>query len=150
MTSSDLPDEFEAFLDRARTVFGREMEKARKSLAALKADEATTRTTLSTVQTQLKQAQADLKATLGHQGKASDLVSLRYETAALRQDVEKLTAEKAALETSVADLAKQRGKLQAEVAGLDDDARMYRAERADAYADIDKARALANNWSTTA
>jgi chromosome segregation ATPase len=146
MRIDDLPTEFEAFLDRARTIVGREIDKARKALAVLKADEATTRTTLTTAQTQLKQAQADLNATLGHQAKASELVALSSKAAALRQDVEKLNAEKAALETSVADLATQRGKLETEVSGLSDDARMYRAERADAEGAIDRARALANNW----
>jgi chromosome segregation ATPase len=108
MRIDDLPDQFEAFLDRVRTVFGREMEKARKSLSALKADEATTRTTLSTAQTQLKQAQANLKATLAHQGKASDLVSLRYETAAERKTLEGLKADIARDRAAAAAAAKQR------------------------------------------
>jgi chromosome segregation ATPase len=149
MRIDDLPTEFEAFLERARTIFGREIDKARKALAVLKADEATTQRALTTAQAQLNQARADLTATNADLGKASDLVSLRYETAELRREVEKLTAEKSALTAEVADLAKKKGALEAEVAGLADDARMYRAEKADTEAYFDRARAFANNWRTT-
>jgi|SRR6516164_3647279 chromosome segregation ATPase len=148
-TISDLPNEVEKVADLIRTVFAREIDKGRKALSALKADEATTRTTLSTLQAQCKSAQAQLSSVNANLHRGSTLAGYNTELRAVSSVVEKLTAEKAGLEISVADLAKQRAKLEAEVAGLADDARMYRAERADAYADIDKARALANNWSTS-
>jgi predicted nucleic acid-binding Zn-ribbon protein len=144
----DLPSEVEKVADLVRSVCGREIDKARKALAVLKADESTARTTLSTVQTQLKQAQADLKATNAHQGKASDLVSLRYETAekqktldALNARIEKATTETATAEEKLADLER---KVTEATTTLED----VRLERADAYADIDRARALANGWRT--
>jgi chromosome segregation ATPase len=146
---TDLPDEFEAFLDRVRSVFGREIDKARKTLAALKADEAGTRTTLSTVQTQLKQAQADLKATLGHQGEASDLVSLRYETAEKQKTLDALNAriEKAA--TAAADAEKQLSDVERQLTEATTALQDVRLERADTEAYFDRARALANGWRTT-
>jgi chromosome segregation ATPase len=148
MQIDDLPDEFEAFVDRARTVFGREMEKARKALDELNAQAATAQTTLSEVQTQIEFARNQLNNLHAYSTRASTLARLDQKIAVDREATEKLTAEKTALETSIAALEKQRTKLEAEVAGLADDARMYRAERADAYADIDKARAFANSWRT--
>jgi chromosome segregation ATPase len=144
----DLPDEVEKVADLVRSTFAREISSGRKAADELKVEAATIKAEVSTVQTQLKQAQADLKATLGHQSKASELVLLSSKAATLRQEVEKLTAEKAALATEVADLAKKKGALEAEVTGLADDARSYRAERADFEGAIGRARALANNWRT--
>jgi predicted nucleic acid-binding Zn-ribbon protein len=118
MKIDDLPDQFEAWLDCARTAFNREVSAGQKALDALNAEKSSAQKAVAEVRTQLKQAQADLNATLGHQAKASELVALSSKAAALRQEVEKLTAEKSALEASVADLANQRAKAEAEVAGL--------------------------------
>jgi predicted nucleic acid-binding Zn-ribbon protein len=145
-TPDDLPDQIEALADRVRSVFGREMEKGRKAVDELNAQAATAQTTLSEVQTQLKQGRADLKATLAHQGKAADLVALRYETAEKQKTLDALNARIEKATTAAADAEKQLSeverKLTEETTGLAD----VRLERADAYADIDRARALANGW----
>jgi chromosome segregation ATPase len=149
-TISDLPNEVEKVADLIRTVFGREISKGRKAVDELNSQAATAQTTLTDLRSQIGSAQAQLSSVHANLHRGSTLAGYNTELRAVSSAVEKLTAEKAGLETSVADLAKQRAKLETEVAGLSDDARMYRAERADFEGAIDRARALANNWRTTA
>jgi chromosome segregation ATPase len=148
MRIDELPDQIEALADRVRSVFNREIAGAQKSLAALNAEKSSAQKAVSTVQAQLKQAQADLNATLGHQGKASDLVSLNSKLAegkktldALGADIARATTAREAAEKQLADVERQLTEATTELADI-------RAERADAYADIDKAKAFANGWRT--
>jgi chromosome segregation ATPase len=145
-TTDELPDQIEALADRVRSVFGREMEKARKALAALKADEATTQRTLSEVQAQLKQAQANLKATNAHQGKASDLVSLRYETAEKQKTLDALNARIEKATTAAADVEKKLSDVERKLTEETEKLAQVRAERADAEGSIAHVKALANSF----
>jgi chromosome segregation ATPase len=107
-TPDELPDRVEKVADLIRTVFGREISKGQKAVDELNAEKATIHAEVSEAQTQLKQAQADLKATLAHLGKASDLVSLRYEAAEKQKTLAGLKAEIARDTAAAASAAKQR------------------------------------------
>jgi predicted nucleic acid-binding Zn-ribbon protein len=128
---TDLPDEFEAFVDRARTVVSREIDKARKALAALKADESTTQRTLTDLRSQIGSAQVPLGAILANLRRGSTLVDLNTEITKARQTLDGLKAD-------IAKLAKQRAEAETQLAGL-----------VDAYAAGDRARGLANGWRAT-
>ena len=145
-TIDELPAQFEALFDRARTAFSREVSKGQKALDALNAEKSSAQKAVSELHSQIKLAQAQLSSVNANLGRGSTLAGFNTELRAVSSAVEKLNAEKAALEISVADLAKQLTEAEAQLTALRTEADEYRLERADAYADIDKARALANGW----
>jgi chromosome segregation ATPase len=142
----DLPDEFEAFLDRARTVFGREMEKARKSLAVLNAQAATAQTTLSDLQARRNSAQKQLDSLNAYLDRASTLAGLDQEIAGERKTLDALKAEIEKASAARATAEKQRTEAEAQLSALVTEARSYRAERADAEATMGNIRALVKSF----
>jgi chromosome segregation ATPase len=107
MALDDLRGRSKAFVSEVREVLDWHIDDTQKRVAASKAENATAQATLSTLQDQLKQTQAQLNATNAHLGKASDLVSLKYETAEERKTLEKVRAELAQATTAVAAKAKE-------------------------------------------
>jgi chromosome segregation ATPase len=145
-TPDDLPGRVEALEDLIHTVFGREIEKGRKALAALNADDATTRTTLSELQAQLKSARDQLSSVKAYLGRGSTLASLDHKIAEDRKTLEALNAriEKATTAATAAEekLAEVERKLTEETTALQD----VRAERDEAIATKAGIVALTNNF----
>jgi chromosome segregation ATPase len=145
---TDLPDEFEALVDRARTIFGREMDKARKALAVLTADKSSAQKAVTELQAQRKSAQAQLSSVQAYLDRGQTLAGLDQEIAGARKTLDGLKAEIAGATTAAAAAEKQQAEAEAQLTALRTEADDYRAERADTETYFDKARALANGWRT--
>jgi chromosome segregation ATPase len=124
-TLDELSGQFSAFVDRAREVLYWEMENAKKAVAASNAEKSSAQAALAELRDQHKLARSQLNATNAQLGKASDLLSLKYEIAekrkaleALKADIEKRTAALAAVEKQVADAERKLIAVTNDVAGL--------------------------------
>jgi septal ring factor EnvC (AmiA/AmiB activator) len=155
-TTSDLPDRVEALADQVRTVFDREISSGRKTVDDLNAQKATIQAEVSALQAQHKSARDQLSSVQVYLGRGSTLAGLDQKIAEKQKTLERLKADEAALKAAIAGATtarataeKEQAKAEAQLTALRTEADDWRAERADAYTDIEKARALANSWRTT-
>jgi chromosome segregation ATPase len=130
MNIDDIPDQFEALLDRARAALDREITKAKNAIAALNAEEGRAQTALSDLQAQCKQAKAQLTAVLSDLHRSSGLVGLNTEISAARKTLEGLKRETAEEAEALAKVTKQRTERQAQVIALDNEVSQLAAVRA--------------------
>jgi hypothetical protein len=157
MRITDLPGQFEAFVDRARGVFGQEIAGARKVIDGLNSEKLSVgagkraaEAALAEAQAQHKQAQANLNVVLANLHRGSTLIDLDTEIAAAKKTLEGLKADIARETTAARVAAKQRADAErlrdAEMSELT----QVRAERADAEGSIAHIRTLLNSFGRPA
>ena len=122
MSLDELPGQFEAFVERARTALDREIAAGKNLVAASNAEKTSAMNSLTALQAQVKAAEDQLTAMTEDLHRLSGLVGAHHEIAAAKKAVQKLTTEKAALETSIAALAKQRTEAEAKLVSLGNEA----------------------------
>ena len=115
MSLDELPGQFEAFVERARTALDREIAAGKNLVAASNAEKSAAQNALVNLQAQCKAAQDQLAAVTADLKRLSDLVGAHHEIAAAKKAVQKLTTEKAAL-------AKQRTEAEAKLVSLGNEA----------------------------
>jgi chromosome segregation ATPase len=142
MTIDDLPDQLEAFLERARAVLNREIEKARKGVTALNGEKAKIKAELGQLGDQRKQAQTQLDAVLADLNRASGLVGLNHEIAEARKTLDALNAQKAEATKIIEGLAKERTQADHELTAMWSEIQALRTERSATVAEISKVKAL--------
>ena len=86
MNLDELPDQLEAFFDRAQVVLDRQITEARKAVDALNAEKTGAEKALAELKDQHKQVQSELDAVLKDLGRVSSLVGLNAENRNSPQD----------------------------------------------------------------
>jgi predicted nucleic acid-binding Zn-ribbon protein len=154
MSIDELPDQLEAFLERARAVLNREIEKARAAVNALKSEEGTTRATIVELGDQRERGQKQLNTVLSNLHRGSTLVGLNHEIAEAHKTLAALKVETTEAGKAVEVLNKQRSdaKHQLEVTKTELQAAMtelqsVRAERGEAVTTIGQIKALLNSFA---
>jgi chromosome segregation ATPase len=157
MRFDDLPEHFEAFLDRAQDVLRLEVEKGRRARDAANAEVTAAQGKLAEISAQQKIAQTKLDGVLADLGRASNLAGLNGEITqarrtldeasktleGLKADIAKTSAELAGLVKKRTDEQQQRDADLAETMRL-------RAERAEHTTEINKIRALLHSFGRAA
>jgi chromosome segregation ATPase len=118
MSIDELPDQFEAFLERARVVLHREIEEARAAVKVLNAEKATTQATIAELRDQHKQAQSQLDAVMKDLHRGSTLVGISREITEARKRLEALKVEMAEAEKALAARLKQCAEADARLVAL--------------------------------
>ena len=142
MTLDELPEQCDAFVERARVVFHQEIGKARATVKALNAEKAAAQTAIAELRDQHKQAQGQLDAVNNELGQASTLAGITREIAAARKKLTALQAETAEAEKALEALHKQRSGAERQVVAAQNDMQSLRAERAEATAEVARITAL--------
>jgi chromosome segregation ATPase len=107
MSLDGLPQQFEAFVDRARAALGQEITAAKNIVAAAKAEKGSAQAALSDLQGQLKQAQSQLDAVMKDLHRGSTLAGINREITEARKTLEKLKGETAEAEKALEARLKQ-------------------------------------------
>jgi chromosome segregation ATPase len=141
MSLDELPQQFEQFVERARAALGQEITAAKNIVAAANAEKSSAQSTLADLQTQIKSAQDQLKATLANLDRASTLAGLNREIAAARKTLAAVQADTEAATKALEKLAKQRDDGQNQVVTLGNQLSRVRQERAEHEAVIADIRA---------
>jgi chromosome segregation ATPase len=118
MNLEELPEQFEAFVDRASAALSREVASAKKALAALNAEKSAVQSALSNLQSQIQGAQDQLTAVTRELQRSTVLHSLGGDIAGARKTLEGLKAETAKEAKALAKLTKERTERQAQVTAL--------------------------------
>jgi chromosome segregation ATPase len=118
MSLDGLPQQFDAFVERARTALSQQITSAQKIVAAAKAETATAQTSLSELQDQHMKAKAQLDTVLKHLDRGSTLVGLNTEIKEARKALDAVKAETAEATTALEALKKQRADASAKLAAL--------------------------------
>jgi len=146
MNFDELPDQLEAFFDRARAVLDREISKARNAVAALNSEKATTQATLWQLRDQHRQAKTQLDAMLADLNRASGLVGLTSEIAEARKTLQKLKAETAEATTALEAVNKQRADGERQLVAVTNELSRLRHERVEHDNAIGSMRALLKSF----
>jgi predicted nucleic acid-binding Zn-ribbon protein len=142
MIFDELPERFDAFLERARVVFYQESEKARATVKALNAEKAAAQTAIAELRDQHAQAQSQLDAVMKDLDRGTTLAGLNREIAAASKKLKSLEAETAEAEKALEALNKQRSGAERQVIAAQNDMQSLRAERAEATAEIARVKSL--------
>jgi len=118
MTLDELPQQFEAFVDRARAALSQEITGAQKIVAAANAEKSAAHNPLSNLQAQTKSAQRQLDEINNELGRASTLAGITREIATASKKLKALLAETAEAETALAALNKQRAEADTRLVAL--------------------------------
>jgi chromosome segregation ATPase len=145
MRIDDLPDQFEAFLDRARAVLSRENARAREAVKAANAETAKAKIELTQLQGQLAQAQSQLNTTLNDLRRAQGLAALDREIAEARKTNEGLKAKTKALELSNAAKGKQITEAEHRLTALQSEAQRCMAVRSETEAYVSNIKMQLNS-----
>jgi uncharacterized protein involved in exopolysaccharide biosynthesis len=142
MRIDDVLEQHEAFLDRAQDAVRLEVERAKKSVAASKAELAETSTALTEIKSQLGSAKKDLSEVLSSLGKGRTLAGLDFEIGERRKELEGLKAETEKVSAALATLRTQCKDAENQLIELNNAMQGVRQERADAVAERDRIRAM--------
>jgi hypothetical protein len=93
MNIDELPDQLEAFFDRARTALDQQIVRARKVVDNLNAEKTAATKALADLKEQRESAKKQLEAVLHDLHRGSSLVGLNHEIAAARKTLEALKVE---------------------------------------------------------
>jgi chromosome segregation ATPase len=129
-----LPGQFEQFVERARTVLGREITGAQKIVVAAKAETATAQATLAQLQDQRAQTQRQLDTILAHLNKAANLGSIDAEISKASKDLAALNVEKGKVTAALEKLAKEKTAREAQLVTLGNEANRMIAIRSEGEA----------------
>jgi chromosome segregation ATPase len=146
MRIDDILEQHEAFLDRAQDVLRLEVDRGKKSVAASKAELATTRTALDEVKSELGSAKKDLAEVLSNLGKGRTLAGIDYEIGERRKELAGLESDTTKAKTTLAGLTRECKDAENGLNELNAGMQGVRQERADAIAAIDNARKIANSF----
>jgi chromosome segregation ATPase len=129
-----LPGQFEAFVERTRTVLAREITAAKNAAAAAKAETATAQATLSQLQDQRAQTQRQLDTILAHLNKAASLGSIDAEILKAQKDLAALNVEKGKVATALEKLTQERREREAQINSLGNEVQRLLAIRSESEA----------------
>jgi predicted nucleic acid-binding Zn-ribbon protein len=144
-TLDELPAQLEVVLDRARGILNAEVEKARKSLAALNAEKTAAAKAVADLKEQRDQTQKQLNSALAHLDKTTTLAALNREVGAAKQTLATLEADIEMATSAKATAEKERVAAERQLAGLRTEAQDYRLEREAAVAEVTKIKMLIEN-----
>jgi chromosome segregation ATPase len=122
MTLDALPQQFEAFVERARAALSQETTAAKNIVASANAETGLAQAALSDVQSKIKSARDQLDEIYSELGKASTLAGVTREITAANKKLEKLKAETAEATTALEALQKQRTEAEAKLVALGNEA----------------------------
>jgi chromosome segregation ATPase len=142
MTLDELPEQCDAFVERARVVFYREIEKARATVKALNAEKAAAQAAIAELQEQRVSAQKQLDAVMKDLHRGSTRVGLDHEIVAARTELARLKAEAEQATKALEALQKQRADAERQVVAAQTDMKNLRAERAEATTELARVKAL--------
>jgi chromosome segregation ATPase len=142
MTFDELPERFDAFVERVRVVVHQEIGRARATVKALNAEKAAAQTAIAELRDQHKQAQSQLDAVMKDLDRGTTRVGLERENAAARKALEALKVEMAEAEKALEALNKQRSGAERQVVAAQNDMQSLRAERAEATAEVARVKSL--------
>jgi chromosome segregation ATPase len=147
MRLDDLPDQFQAFIERAEAVLQMEVAKAKKTVAALTTEKAAVEKGLAELQDQQASTKKQLDATLANLDRATTLAKLDHEITEGRKTLDKLKVDTAKATTALEAVEKQRKEAEQQLSEANDALRGLRQERTDATAEIDKVRKLVKSFA---
>jgi chromosome segregation ATPase len=134
MTLDGLPQQFEAFVERARTALSQEITAAKNIIAAATAEKGSAQAALSDLHNQCESAQKQLDAVNKELHQKLTLAAVNRDVAAARKALEKLQAETAEAETALAALQKQHSDAEAKLVALGNEAQRMIAIRTEGEA----------------
>jgi len=135
-----LPQQFEAFVERARAALDEQIISAKKIAAAATAERGQAQAALAEFEAKIKSARDQLDEIYNELGKASTLAGITREIAAARKTLEKLKAETTAAEEALAALSTQRTEAETKLVGLNNEAQRMLGIRAEAETMMSKIR----------
>jgi predicted nucleic acid-binding Zn-ribbon protein len=141
MSLDGLSQQFEQFVDRARTALGQEITAAKNTVAAANTEKTSAQTALAELREQHEQAQHQLDAVNNELGRALTLAGLNREIAAARKTLATLQAETAATEKALEALKRQRLDGERQLVALGNEAQRMIGIRTEGEAVMAKLRA---------
>ena len=144
MNIDELPEQLEAFTERARAKLDQDIAVARKTMKVLEAEKTAAQTELAKIQDEAKQARGQLDAVLDHLGKASNLASIQAETAAARKELQTVKTEITEASTKLAGLRAHCAEAEAKRVAVWNEVSHLRQEHAQHKAAINEVRTLFN------
>jgi seryl-tRNA synthetase len=134
MGLDDLPHQFAAFVNSARTIFDREIEKSKKVVAALSAEKASAQSALAELQAQRKSAEKQLNAVHADLARSSELAGVGHDMEKARTELEKVKAETAKADKTLEARLKQITEADARLVVLGNEAQRLVAIRVEGEA----------------
>ena len=139
MTLDELPNQFDAFVERASAALSREITAAKNVVAAANAEKSAAQNALSNLQAQIKSAQDQLAAVTNDLQRLSGLVGVGHDIDKARTELKRIKSETEQATKALEALKKQRTEVESQVLALQNESRRLlsiRAESEAAMADI--------------
>jgi chromosome segregation ATPase len=147
MILDELPDQLEAFLERARAVLDRDIAEVKTAAAAARAEQEAAAAALSQLQAQREQVQHQLDAVLANLHRAADLAGLDDAIAKDRSELENLKSKIVDATKVVEGLRKQRADAEHQLNAVVSELQALRTERAEAVTTIGSIKALLQSFA---
>jgi chromosome segregation ATPase len=141
MTLDELPNQFDAFVERASAALSREITAAKNVVAAANAEKSAAQNALSNLQAQIKSAQDQLAAVTNDLQRLSDLVGVGHDIEKARKELARVKAENAKAAKVLGARAKQITEADAKLVTLGNEAQRQLAIRTEGEAVMANLRA---------
>ena len=122
MSLDGLPQQFEAFVDRARAALSGEITAAKTVVVAANAQKRSAENALADVETRCKQAKAQLDAVLSDLDRGSTLAGINSEIKKARTELKRVKSETEQATAALEKLAKERTEAEAKLVALGNEA----------------------------
>jgi chromosome segregation ATPase len=142
MRIDDLPEQLQAFTDRARDCLDWEIRRARKAAEALNTERAAAQAALTELKDQHETAKGQLAAVLKDLNRASGLAGIDRDIADGRKALEKLKGDQAKAETALEAMQTKLKDTERELNEADGAMQRLRAERTEAVTAVDNIKQL--------
>jgi chromosome segregation ATPase len=130
MQLDELPDQFEAFVECARTTLDQEITRSRATLERANAEKTAAANALADLQSQCREAQSQLTAVTKELQRSTALHGVGYEIEKANAELARLKAETAKETKALEALSKERTECQAKVNALNSEVGPLVAQRA--------------------